>query len=154
MSSHSHNHAHGHGGHGHAHPTNSTSHETVANALSASVLPVGTTNPGDSVAHSLATAPGSAPSIIPSTALASANGVNKVIVVFKAQTPLSEIEGAIKDVESKGGKVTQKYTSALLGFVCEIPDNAVQTLTVHPRVDYVEPDGEVSIYTKNILAGK
>ncbi|KAF9321113.1 hypothetical protein BG003_003610 [Podila horticola] len=92
-----------------------------------------------------------APSTIPP---ASATSSNKVIVVFKAETPASEIEAAVKDCESKGGKITHRYNAALLGFSAEMPDNAVQTLTVHPHVDYVEPDGPVSIYAKNLLSKK
>ncbi|KAF9086695.1 hypothetical protein BGX23_008652, partial [Mortierella sp. AD031] len=63
------------------------------------------------------------------------------------------IEAAVKDVESKGGKVTHRYNSALLGFAAEMPDVSVSTLNSHPHVDYVEADGEVSIYAKKLLAG-
>ncbi|KAG0363718.1 hypothetical protein BG005_008088 [Podila minutissima] len=93
-----------------------------------------------------------APSTVPSGASGASN--NKVIVVFKAGTPASDFEAAVKDCESKGGKVTHRYSSALLGFSAEMPDAAVQTLAVHPHVDYVEADGTVSIYTKNLLSKK
>ncbi|KAG0211445.1 hypothetical protein BGX28_007937 [Mortierella sp. GBA30] len=139
--SHSHGHSHGHG-HG----------NDLSNALKASVLPVGTTTPGSNTAKSLATAPGTAPSTVPKPAVSAQGGVNKVIVVFKDGTPLSEIENAVNDVQAQGGKITHRYESALLGFSAEIPDSSVQTLNVHPHVDYVEADGEVSIYTKNLLA--
>ncbi|KAG0035644.1 hypothetical protein BGZ81_003656 [Podila clonocystis] len=108
-----------------------------------------TATPGAPVARSLASAPGTAPSTVPSGANAASS--NKVIVVFKAETPASEIEAAVKDCESKGGKVTHRYNAALLGFSAEMPDTAVQTLNEHPHVDYVEADGPVSIYTKNLL---
>ncbi|KAG9325626.1 hypothetical protein KVV02_000651 [Mortierella alpina] len=77
---------------------------------------------------------------------------NKVIVVFKSNTPDSEIDSAIEEVQSKGGKITQRYESALLGFAAELPDNSVQALTIHPSVDYLEPDGEVTAYTSNLLS--
>ncbi|KAG0277523.1 hypothetical protein BGZ95_005789 [Linnemannia exigua] len=128
------------------------------NALSASILPVATATPGANIAHSLATAPGEAPSTIPKpagtgAAAASMEGKNKVIVVFKKETPAGEIEAAVKDVESKGGKITHRYDAALLGFSAEMPDVSVSSLNSHPHVDYVEPDGEVSIYAKNLLSG-
>ncbi|KAF9084003.1 hypothetical protein BGX23_010923 [Mortierella sp. AD031] len=113
-----------------------TSDQEAANAFSASVLPVGIQQPGDNVV----------------TPKGGANQFkNKVIVVFKAGTPASEIEDAVKNVEAQGGIVTHRYNSALLGFAAEIPDNHLQALTVHPKVDYVEPDGEVSIYAKSLL---
>ncbi|KAF9190568.1 hypothetical protein BGZ51_008419 [Haplosporangium sp. Z 767] len=131
----------------------SSQHNEASNALSASVLPVGTHTPGSDTAHSLATAPGSAPSTASSGNGSSAAGVNKVIVVFKSDAQPSDIDAAIKNVESQGGKIGHRYT-ALLGFSAEMPDNCVQSLTVHPQVDYVEPDGEVSICTRNLLSGK
>lgn len=96
-----------HHSHSHSHhkPTNSTTpgQSALSNALSASVLPVGTATSGAPVAHSLASAPGKAPSTIPSTAPSGASASsNKVIVVFKAETPAEEIEAAVKDCESKG----------------------------------------------------
>ncbi|KAG0042490.1 hypothetical protein BGZ83_000398 [Gryganskiella cystojenkinii] len=155
MSSHSHSHGQqAHGQQAHGQQAHGTTNATV-NALSASVLPVATAHPGANVAHSLATAPGEAPSTIPSKAgLSAPEGKNKVIVVFKSHTPAAEIEAAIKDCEAQGGKITQRYTSALLGFAAEVPDGNLQTLTVHPHVDYVEPDGEVSIYGKKLLSKK
>ncbi|KAG0097145.1 hypothetical protein BGZ93_003337 [Podila epicladia] len=145
-----------HHSHSHSHhkPTNSTTPQGAAlsNALSASVLPVGTATPGAPVAHVLSSPPGTAPSTTPSGASAASS--NKVIVVFKDGTSASDIEAAVKDCESKGGKVTHRYNAALLGFSAEMPDTAVQTLSVNPRVDYVEADGTVSIYTKNLLSKK
>ncbi|KAG0250154.1 hypothetical protein BG011_008633 [Mortierella polycephala] len=132
-----------------------SSHQNeAANAFSASVLPVGTHSPGSATAHSLATAPGSAPSTVPSGNASSAGGTNKVIVVFKNGTSSEVIDSAIEDVKSKGGKIAHRYESALLGFSAEMPDNSVQALNTDPSVDYVEPDGEVSIYTKNLLSNK
>ncbi|KAF9113076.1 hypothetical protein BGX27_002281 [Mortierella sp. AM989] len=124
---------------------------TPANAFSASVLPVGTQIPGSNIAKSLATAPGEAPSTIPNTAPLHANGVNKVIVVFKSGTSKEEIKAAEDDILSSGGKITQRYTSALLGFAAEVPDNHVQSLTANKKVDYVEADGEVTAYARGLI---
>ncbi|KAF9939381.1 hypothetical protein BGZ67_009606 [Mortierella alpina] len=139
MSSNSHNHNHNHGhSHGHGH-----GQDDLSKALSASVLPVATTTPGASVAHSLAT-PAKSSDI-------KTSGVSKVIVVFKDNTPASEIANAISEVESQGGKITHRYESALLGFAAELPDSSVQTMSVHPHVSYVEADGVVSAYAENVL---
>ncbi|KAF9945324.1 hypothetical protein BGZ70_003890, partial [Mortierella alpina] len=67
------------------------------------------------------------------------------IVVFKEGTSDEEIEQAAKNVESQGGKVTHRYSAALLGFTAELPENTFTTMSTHPQVDYVEADGEVSI---------
>jgi len=76
--------------------------DSEANAFSASVLPVGTKVPGAKTAHSLATAPGTAAKGHGAPAAAHNNDLNQVIVVFKANTPKSEIEAAENDITSKG----------------------------------------------------
>ncbi|GJJ71422.1 hypothetical protein EMPS_03772 [Entomortierella parvispora] len=124
--------------------------DNEANAFSASVLPVGTKVPGANTAYPLATAPGTAAKGHGAPA-AHNNAMNQVIVVFKANTPKNEIEAAEKDITSQGGEITQRYTTALLGFAAKVPDNAFQSLTLHPQVDYVEADGEVSAYAKNLI---
>ena len=101
-----------HSHHGHSHDSSAPNPSAAgtnatANALQASVLPVATPFIGANTAHSLATAAAEAPSTIPKAkgtgaAAASLEGHNKVIVVFKKETPASEIEAAVKDVESKG----------------------------------------------------
>ncbi|KAF9356695.1 hypothetical protein BGX26_004893 [Mortierella sp. AD094] len=126
--------------------------DTSANAFSASVLPVGTQTPGASIAKPLATAPGTAPSTIPNTAPLHANGMNKVIVVFKAGTPKEDIKAAEDNILSSGGQITHRYESALLGFAAEVPDNQVQSLTANDKVDYVEPDGIVTAYAQGLLS--
>ncbi|KAG0042492.1 hypothetical protein BGZ83_000400 [Gryganskiella cystojenkinii] len=125
--------------------------DSEANALTASILPVGTTVPGAKTAKPLATAPGVAPT--GHAAAEHKNAVNSVIVVFKAGTLASEIKAAEDDIISQGGEITQRYTTALLGFAAKVPDNAFQSLTVRPQVDYVESDGEVSIYAQNLMKG-
>ncbi|KAG0291582.1 hypothetical protein BGZ96_005050 [Linnemannia gamsii] len=158
----SHNNKHSHHGHSHTHndaPAPAAGTNSVANALSASVLPVATPFIGANTAHSLAQAAAEAPSTIPKAAgtgaaAASLEGHNKVIVVFKKSTPAAEIEAAVKDVQSKGGRVTHRYDAALLGFSAEMPDVAVSTLNSNTHVDYIETDGEVSIYAKQLLSEK
>ncbi|KAF9956494.1 hypothetical protein BGZ70_009855 [Mortierella alpina] len=118
-------------------------HNALANAVKGSVLPVATKTPGANTAHSLATPAKSDE--------AKASGVNKVIVVFKDNTPASEIANAASEIESQGGKITHRYETALLGFAAEMPDSAVQTMSVHPHVSYVEADGQVSAYAKKLM---
>ncbi|KAF9928099.1 hypothetical protein FBU30_002635 [Linnemannia zychae] len=144
--------------HGHSHDQDAASTTPAVNPFAASVLPVATSTPGAATAQPLATAPIEAPSTIPKppgtgAAAASSEGKNKVIVVFKNDTPAADIDAAINDVKSKGGVVTHRYDAALLGFAAEMPDASVSTLNSHPSVSYIEPDGEVSIYAKNLLSG-
>ncbi|KAF8977394.1 hypothetical protein BGZ46_007419 [Entomortierella lignicola] len=118
----------------------------MSNVFSNPILPVGTQNPGASVATSLAKPPGEAPSTIPNNAPLQTNGMRKFIVVFKKGSPQSEIDAAEKRVESDGGKVTQRYKSSILGFAAEVPDSLVNTLEGNEHVEYVEPDTEVRAY--------
>ncbi|OAQ25022.1 hypothetical protein K457DRAFT_100091 [Linnemannia elongata AG-77] len=110
-----------------------------ANAFSASVLPGGIQQPGQ------------APSTIPKKGAQAAGARSNVIVVFKQGTPQPEITKAEDDIIAQGGKITQRYTSALLGFAAELPDNSVQALTTNPHLNYIEPDGEVSAYAKSLI---
>ncbi|KAF9170193.1 hypothetical protein BGX20_009318 [Mortierella sp. AD010] len=112
------------------------------NFAASNLLPVGTKTPGANTAEPLATPAGTAPSTIPNTTPLRTNGMNKVIVVFKAGTPDEEIKAAEEGVLSNGGEITQRYKSALLGFAAAVPDDQIQSLTLHERIDYVEPDGQ------------
>ncbi|KAG0286936.1 hypothetical protein BGZ96_009065 [Linnemannia gamsii] len=109
------------------------------NAFSASVLPAGVQRAGE------------APSTIPSKGQ-NAAASNKVIVVFKPNTDQADITKAENDIIAQGGKITQRYTSAILGFAAELGDNSIQALTVHPQLNYIEPDGPVSAYAKSLIA--
>ncbi len=59
-----------------------------------------------------------------------------------------------RDHFTLGGKVTHRYESALLGFAAELPDSSVSAMTLHPHVHYVEPDGEVTAYAREIMNEK
>ncbi|KAF9902675.1 hypothetical protein EC991_004633 [Linnemannia zychae] len=124
-----------------------TSDQEAANAFSASVLPVATQNPGDKVAKSLVQQPGQAPQK-PADAQAASNSI---IAVFKAGTAQEEITKAENDIIAQGGTITQRYTSALLGFAAKLPDGSIQALSAHPQLNYIEPDGPVSAYAKSII---
>ncbi|KAF9585596.1 hypothetical protein BGW38_001649 [Lunasporangiospora selenospora] len=124
-----------------AHSQNPIGANDLSNALSASVMPVGVNNPGGATASTLGLPQGEA-------------DANKVLVIFKEDTPPSEIENAIRNVESQGGRITQRYTSVMLGFAAQLPDNTVQSMASNPHVDYIEPDGQVSIYTQELLKSK
>ncbi|KAG8697552.1 hypothetical protein FRC08_006457 [Ceratobasidium sp. 394] len=75
----------------------------------------------------------------------------RYIVVFKDDAPQSEIDKTIADLEAAGGKVTQRYDGGVLnGFAAAIPDNHFQSLqaaslTSGSKIDYIEPDGVVTI---------
>ncbi|KAG0013662.1 hypothetical protein BGZ80_010928 [Entomortierella chlamydospora] len=121
------------------------------NFAATNLLPVGTKTPGANTAEPLAIPAGTAPSTIPNTAPLRTDGMNKVIVVFKAGTPEEEIKAAEEGVLSSGGQITQRYRSALLGFAAAVPDNQVRLLTLHERIDYVEPDSEVTAYVSSLI---
>ncbi|KAF9356694.1 hypothetical protein BGX26_004892 [Mortierella sp. AD094] len=70
--------------------------------------------------------------------------MSSLIVIFKDGTPHEEIESAAQDIESSGGTISQRYTSALLGFSAVLPEGYVSALNGNPHVDYIEPDGEVT----------
>ncbi|KAG0075821.1 hypothetical protein BGZ90_009458 [Linnemannia elongata] len=110
-----------------------------ANAFSASVLPGGIQQPGQ------------APSTIPQKGAQAAGAHSNVIVVFKKGTDQTEITKAENEIITKGGKITQRYTSALLGFAAELPDNSLQTLSTNPHLNYIEADGPVSAYAKTVI---
>ncbi|KAG0246676.1 hypothetical protein B0O80DRAFT_447954 [Mortierella sp. GBAus27b] len=82
---------------------------------------------------------------------------SSVVAVFKEGTPQSEIKAAEDQVVASGGEITHRYTDALLGFAAKVPDaapgtvNALSTLQTNPQLDYLEPDGTVSIQAQAFL---
>ncbi|KAG0268754.1 hypothetical protein DFQ27_005834 [Actinomortierella ambigua] len=52
---------------------------------------------------------------------------------------------------TNSGVIGHVYDSALLGFSATMPDVGVQALNKNSRVDYIEPDGEVTIQTQTLL---
>ncbi|KAF9098182.1 hypothetical protein BGX27_000839 [Mortierella sp. AM989] len=80
---------------------------------------------------------------------------SKVIVIFKSGTSEGDINAAVQKIQAEGGTIGHRYNSALLGFSAEIPDSSLQSLTTgNTQIDYIEGDGEVSIYAEGILAKK
>ncbi|KAF9975100.1 hypothetical protein BGZ73_001361 [Actinomortierella ambigua] len=73
-------------------------------------------------------------------------GVKSYIVVFKESAAAHVIEAAIRDIESFGGKIGQRYSSALKGFAAKIPSGIISALSTNPFIDYIEEDGEVTTY--------
>ncbi|CAO1625789.1 unnamed protein product [Parajaminaea phylloscopi] len=72
------------------------------------------------------------------------------IVIFKKDAPASKIDEHIKDVESKGGKIKQRFDSEIMrGFAATMPLDHGEGLTAasaggkHEHIEYVEPDSEV-----------
>ncbi|KAF9571825.1 hypothetical protein EC968_010626 [Mortierella alpina] len=70
-------------------------------------------------------------------------GFKSYIVVFKESTALEVIEKAVNDILGLGGKIGQRYTSALKGFSASIPAHIMSALSTNPAIDYIEEDGEV-----------
>ncbi|KAG8690743.1 hypothetical protein FRC12_009521 [Ceratobasidium sp. 428] len=73
------------------------------------------------------------------------------IVVFHEDAPQSEIDKAIANVETAGGKLIYRYDAALNGFAAEIPDSHVQKLEESKlksgsNISFIQPDTEMSIY--------
>ncbi|KAK3829198.1 MAG: protease propeptide/inhibitor [Benniella sp.] len=73
---------------------------------------------------------------------------SRKIVIFKDNTPQSEIDEAVRQVESSGGRITQRYNTLMLGFAATFPEaeasiNALNALNSHPQLDYMEDDGVV-----------
>ncbi|KAG0204433.1 hypothetical protein BGX28_003615 [Mortierella sp. GBA30] len=68
------------------------------------------------------------------------------IVVFKQGTPEEEIESAVRDVESKGGIINQRYRDALLGFSASMPEVCTFSLEQNNHLDYIEHDGQVAAF--------
>ncbi|KAF9984344.1 hypothetical protein BGZ65_000585 [Modicella reniformis] len=72
--------------------------------------------------------------------------VKSVIVVFKESTESHVIEKAEQDILDLGGKIGQRYNSALKGFSALIPYPIVEALSTNPFIDYIEDDNEVNAY--------
>ncbi|CAO1629198.1 unnamed protein product [Sympodiomycopsis kandeliae] len=72
------------------------------------------------------------------------------IVIFKQNASADTIQSHIAEVESKGGKVKQRFDSEIMkGFAASMPEEHGQNLTKassggnHEHIEYVEPDSEV-----------
>ena len=48
----------------------------------------------------------------------------------------------MNDILGLGGKIGQRYTSALKGFSASIPAHIMSALSTNPNIDYIEEDGE------------
>ncbi|PWN23895.1 hypothetical protein BCV69DRAFT_279804 [Microstroma glucosiphilum] len=70
------------------------------------------------------------------------------IVIFKQSASSGDIDSHIKEVESQGGKIKQRFDSEIMkGFAATMPQDHAQALTAKSggeHIDYVEPDSEVS----------
>ncbi|KAJ1510612.1 hypothetical protein HMI54_001446 [Coelomomyces lativittatus] len=73
----------------------------------------------------------------------SSSGKKSYIVVFKEGASASSIQNAKKDIQAKGGIVTQEFNETIVGFAASIPQNLLTTLSTMEGVEYVEKDSEV-----------
>ncbi|KAF9905329.1 hypothetical protein EC991_001752 [Linnemannia zychae] len=64
------------------------------------------------------------------------------IVVFKDSAVLQVMENVEKEILAFGGKIGQRYSSALKGFSALIPGPIVTALSTNPFIDYIEEDAE------------
>ncbi|KAI9293094.1 protease propeptide/inhibitor [Neoconidiobolus thromboides FSU 785] len=78
------------------------------------------------------------------------SGHGNYIVTFKSGTEDHVLESAIKDIESRGGKITHKYDTVLKGFAASVPDDHLSTLQSHEHVDNIESDGPVTTQAKQL----
>ncbi|KAI8899021.1 hypothetical protein BC833DRAFT_619793 [Globomyces pollinis-pini] len=74
----------------------------------------------------------------------------KYVVLFKANTPATIIEDAIKRVVEQGGTIGHRYESSVLGFSATLPDDHIQTLQSHEHVEVIEGDGVVTTFAKSL----
>ncbi|KAF9435212.1 hypothetical protein BGZ76_006708 [Entomortierella beljakovae] len=77
---------------------------------------------------------------------ASVSTVKSYIVVFKENAATHIIEKVERDILDLGGKIGQRYSTALKGFSAWIPSPVVAALSTNPFIDYIEEDSPVGIY--------
>ncbi|PFH47546.1 hypothetical protein AMATHDRAFT_67561 [Amanita thiersii Skay4041] len=69
----------------------------------------------------------------------------RFIVVFKPHVTKEQVEEYAQKVNDNGGDVTHRYDNVLNGFAATLPDNFMQNLQGDDLIDYIEPDGFVTI---------
>ncbi|KAG0312372.1 hypothetical protein BGZ97_011239 [Linnemannia gamsii] len=77
---------------------------------------------------------------------AQTQGTKSYIVVFKDTAALQVMENVEKEILAFGGKIGQRYSSALKGFSAWIPGPIVTALLANPFINYIEEDREVTAY--------
>jgi aqualysin 1 len=70
---------------------------------------------------------------------------NRYIVVLRDSAAKAQVTSAETAVENAGGRIHQRYGSALVGFAATLSDNALTDLRDDPDVAYVEADRRISI---------
>lgn len=70
---------------------------------------------------------------------------DQYIVVMKDTASHDNRGSAISEARRAGGTVSQEYTTALNGFVVNMPAKAVEALRNNPNVAYIEQDTYVSV---------
>jgi subtilisin family serine protease len=80
---------------------------------------------------------------------------NRFIFVFTADVPASEVGGRAQALaHAHGGSVTHVYTTALKGFVANMPGDAAARLAAqNPQIAYYEPDAIAFAFPKPPGAG-
>ncbi|KAH9820815.1 hypothetical protein DFH28DRAFT_1121174 [Melampsora americana] len=68
------------------------------------------------------------------------------IISLKPEITDDELKEYERQLKKKGGSIRYRYDSFLLkGFSVSIRDGAIQTLSEDPRIQFIEPDGDVHI---------
>ncbi|KAI8582311.1 hypothetical protein K450DRAFT_228376 [Umbelopsis ramanniana AG] len=73
------------------------------------------------------------------------------IVTFKRDTPQDVIDKHMEEAKSKGCKINHVYKTTTKGYSVEVPDDAVNSLSMHENIVAIEADGEVTTQGKALL---
>ncbi|KAH7334947.1 proteinase inhibitor, propeptide [Rhizoctonia solani] len=63
------------------------------------------------------------------------------VVLFKESTTKEQIEDYVNRIQESGGKIKYDYSDLMKAVAVWVPDDSVQSFTVDPIVDSMEPDG-------------
>ncbi|KAI9593143.1 hypothetical protein BDF19DRAFT_449623 [Syncephalis fuscata] len=77
----------------------------------------------------------------------------KFIIVLEKGVDDSTAESLRQSIHSEGGNAEKpiKIGNGFHSITATLPDSMLQSFTANPHIQYIEPDGEVSIQAKEIL---
>ncbi|KAG6878477.1 hypothetical protein C0992_008102 [Termitomyces sp. T32_za158] len=61
----------------------------------------------------------------------------RYIIVFKPNVTKEQVDKYAEEVDSNGGKVTNRYDSVLNGFAAHLPNTYFQNLQGDDAIDYI-----------------
>ncbi|KAF9478601.1 protease propeptide/inhibitor [Pholiota conissans] len=71
--------------------------------------------------------------------------LEKYIVVFKDNATPLQVQQYANDIIAHGGRIFNRYTNILNGFSATIPASFLASLKASHIIEYIEPDGIVTI---------